>query len=355
MMRWLRGSWGILLLGPLVGLLVGLLAWLLGLQASMSKTLGIGAFMVTWWVEGSIKMGLTGLLPIVLLPLFGIVSGSQVSKVYFSDTVVVCLGSLLMSQAVELYSLHLIAACHLLRYSGQFGAAGVVGAFVFITGFISMWLSNTATAALMIPLSNAVFTTLLTNPTILNGISPSRVGAAMDIAIAFAASLGGIATLTGTGANLVLQGTISTTFGSEGQDLTFLTWFVAAAPYSLLNLCALWAVLCMYVWSWPSLGVLRRAFQRASHYRDGTVPSAHSGPSIIENTPSALHDRHEIPDISTDTPSIAGDSNSEPPPVGVAIQLPPMPKMTYPAKVVVRMTLRKLLLLNLPLNGMVCL
>lgn len=274
-----------------MGCLVGGVAFVSGLNSPMSKTLGVAAFMITWWIEGSIKMGLTGLLPIVLLPCLGILTGGQVSKVYFSDSVMVCMGSLLMAQAVELYDLHRIAASYLLRYSSKYGAVGVVFCFVFISGFLSMWLSNTATAALMIPLANAVCSSLTAD---LQGIPVAKVGAAVDLAIAFGSGLGGMATLTGTGSNLVLQGTMVTTFGTEGTDLTFLTWFAIGVPLAVVNLLLLWGILSMFLLSDALGSRLQALCNRARQPATSTLPmySLTSG----ESTRNVLASAEELSD-----------------------------------------------------------
>lgn len=101
-------------------------------------------------------MGVTGLLPIIFLPLFGILNGGIVSSIYFSDAIMVCLGSLIMADAIEVYSIHDKFAKYLLNKMSIFGNSGLIAGFVFTTGLLSMFLSNTATAALMTTLSKAV-------------------------------------------------------------------------------------------------------------------------------------------------------------------------------------------------------
>lgn len=232
-----------LAMGPLTGLFTCLLAYNLGMNLIMAETLGLTMFMVVWWLEGMVRMGLTGLLPIVFLPCLGVVEGNVIAKLYFSDSVIVCLGSLIMAHAVETYQLHHAGAQLMLSYCQQRGVYSIIAAFIFTTGFLSMWLSNTATAALMIPLSSAMLDYLNQNPSLLHGKSLKQVGAAIDLSIAFAASLGGMATLTGTGSNLVLQGTMTSLFGIE-DEITFLSWFIVAAPLTIVNLVLLWWIVC---------------------------------------------------------------------------------------------------------------
>ena len=125
-------------------------------------------------------MGVTGLLPIIWLPLMGIMSGSAVAGTYFGDSVIICWSSFLISEAVEKYNLHKRFAYSVLMFSYRNSATNdeegndtnrrkwitsdelLLLTFIFVTGFISMWLSNSATAALMIPLAKAVMVGLRT-------------------------------------------------------------------------------------------------------------------------------------------------------------------------------------------------
>jgi hypothetical protein len=249
----------------------------------------------------AVTMGTTGLLPIIFLPIMGISSGSTVSSLYLSDSVMICLGSLLIASAVEKYNLHNKFALVILKFSKTNNPEALILSFVLVTGFLSMWLSNTATAALMVPLSKALITSVqdsrndiiitmndkehneISNPSkkqkpetetetetetenktetakkmeksphqVENLCKPAEksaldpetklLAAAIDLGIAYSASIGGMATLTGTGANIALQGTLLSQFGPEGS-ITFLEWLMLAAPLSILNLLILWVVL----------------------------------------------------------------------------------------------------------------
>jgi sodium-dependent dicarboxylate transporter 2/3/5 len=154
-----------------------------------------------------IKIGITSLVPLILIPLLGIDSGSSIATSYFEDSIVTCFGSLLISDAVEYYNLHRKFANIFLLRANKYGFNGILASFLFCSGFLSMFLSNTATAALMTPLARAIV-----NEIKLSKISPEEINQitnlakAIDISIAFAATVGGQATITGTGANLVLKG-----------------------------------------------------------------------------------------------------------------------------------------------------
>jgi hypothetical protein len=162
-----------------------------------------------------------------------------------------------------------------------------------------MWLSNTATAALMLPISSAIYSQLSSSSPSFTSTAPSsssvkehevegiqeersnqqkemelgatshqernkknheNLGIALDLSIAFAASLGGMATLTGTGSNLVFSGVMFSLFGEEGQ-ITFIEWFLLCFPLTVINLLLLWMILCLlFVWKLPSLSSFRLFF-----------------------------------------------------------------------------------------------
>eukprot|EP00607_Mallomonas_marina_P010202 CAMPEP_0182422324 /NCGR_PEP_ID=MMETSP1167-20130531/7982_1 /TAXON_ID=2988 /ORGANISM="Mallomonas Sp, Strain CCMP3275" /LENGTH=713 /DNA_ID=CAMNT_0024600291 /DNA_START=313 /DNA_END=2450 /DNA_ORIENTATION=+ len=156
----------------------------------------------------------------------------------------VFLGSTLMASAVEEYGLHRRFAKVLLTCTKSHGDKGLLFGFISTTGLLSMWLSNSATAALMAPLAKAVFESQSQKAT---SADRQQVKVAIDLGIAFAASLGGMATLTGTGSNIVLHGTLEHTFSSQGEsereELSFIGWFLLACPLSVVNLLLLWVFL----------------------------------------------------------------------------------------------------------------
>jgi di/tricarboxylate transporter len=220
-------------------------------------TIGICVWMVMWWLTEVVGMGITGLLPMVFLPLLGILESEDVSSVYFSDTVVVCWGSVIMTAAIEKYNLHKIFADYFLKARlTTLSPRRLLLGFVVCTGFLSMWMSNTATAALVCPLAKAVIGELqiIEMQRQSEGLAPrvclKSLATATDLAIAYAASLGGMATLTGTGANLVLQGTMNSMFG-QNVGISFLGWLMIAGPIAWVDLFLLWIILCTMYLSRP--------------------------------------------------------------------------------------------------------
>lgn len=239
-------------LGPCCAAVVGLVALGLGMNPVMAKVTFVAIWMMIWWLDNYVRMGITGLLPIVLLPILAVNQGNKISSVYFSDAMILCIGSLLMANAIESCNLHIFAAKIINYYSSSRGMSFILFLFVMITGFLSMWISNTATAALMLPIANALVAELKERSIgkkVNTEESIERIGCALDLAIAFASSLGGMATLIGTGSNIVLMGVMKSVFVNDDQEVTFLGWLVMAGPLSFVNLWFLWLLLsCCFLW-----------------------------------------------------------------------------------------------------------
>lgn len=122
------------LIGPILAIIVAFIGYGYGLDEPMFMVLGICAWMIAWWLNEVVKMGITALLPIALFPLFGIESGTVISSFYFSDGVVVCWGSMLMATAIKKYNLHKRFADYFLHRVSRDNHAGLLFVFIFATG-----------------------------------------------------------------------------------------------------------------------------------------------------------------------------------------------------------------------------
>lgn len=250
-----------MLAGPLLGLILFVIAISLGLNLAISKTCFVAAWMIFWWIDCYVTLGLTGLLPIVLFPLLGVVSSNEISEQYFSDGMILCIGSLLISRAVENCNLHLFVARAITdRIDPTSNNHSIVLlVFISISGFASMWISNTATSVLMLPIANAVLDAMRSAQQDYNSNEMTNIdglGTAIDLGIGFAVSIGGMATLIGTGSNIVLVGVLKTFFGPENNEISFLGWMILVFPISVIGLILLWVILCVS-FLWPPLVCFR--------------------------------------------------------------------------------------------------
>ncbi len=204
-------------LGPVLYVLILLLPPG-SLGAAGQRTLAMVAWMAVWWVSAAAPLAVTSLLPLVLLPLMGVRSVRTVAPNYTDQIIFLFLGGFILALAVERSSLHRRLALGTLTALGGSPRRLVLG-FLLVTAALSMWLSNTATALMMLPIADGVARRL----------DDDRAGVRLFLAVAYGASLGGIGTLIGTPPNLVLAG-MATSLVPGLPPLTFGGWMLFSIP-----------------------------------------------------------------------------------------------------------------------------
>ncbi|XP_063988117.1 protein I'm not dead yet-like [Diachasmimorpha longicaudata] len=209
--------------------------------------------MAMFWITEIIPPAITSLLPIVLFPFFGILDSREVSECYMNDTIMVFIGGLVLAIAVEHCNLHFRIALTVMRYVGC-SHGRLLGGLCAVTGFLSMWISNTATCAMMIPIvfaileelekggSSKVFHQLATDPEDpdpLPMLEPTNTTKAYLLTVAYTSTFGGTITVVGTGTNLIFKGIYEQTFpGSAG--IGFTQWLTWAFPLGVVNVFLTW-------------------------------------------------------------------------------------------------------------------
>uniref|UniRef100_A0AAF5DS26 Citrate transporter-like domain-containing protein n=1 Tax=Strongyloides stercoralis TaxID=6248 RepID=A0AAF5DS26_STRER len=216
------------------------------------------------WVTEALPLAVTSLIPIVLYPLLGVTTASAISEVYLSDSNFVFFGSLIMAIAIESCRLHERIALKICLFAGPNPRLLILG-FQLATAFLSMWISNTATTAMMLPICMAVMKELsLSNEEIeiefvkddsqnnelkneyldIKKLSPDQLNLykGLLLSISFSASIGGTGTLIGTGSNIVLSGYIERNYG-QNTPVTFASWMLFAIPQLVCLLTICWIVL----------------------------------------------------------------------------------------------------------------
>ncbi|MBR10373.1 MAG: anion transporter [Rickettsiales bacterium] len=222
-------------LGPLVFFL---LLWMrpfedLGDQAFM--VLAVTVWVAIWWVTEAIPIPVTSLLPIVLFPLTGALSIGSTTAAYGHKMVFLYVGGFILAVAIEKWNLHKRIALNLIRIIGV-SQRGIILGFMLATGLLSMWISNTATSVMMLPIGMAIVMQISNSS---RDVS-SSFGKALMLGIAYSASIGGISTLIGTPPNLILSGVIEQYYGDE---LIFSEWFFLVFPLSMVLLIITWLFL----------------------------------------------------------------------------------------------------------------
>ncbi|MCB0804440.1 MAG: SLC13/DASS family transporter [Bacteroidales bacterium] len=198
-------------------------------------TLATAVLMAIWWIAEVVPLAVTALLPVVLFPLFGILDGKSVSSAYFNDVIFLFLGGFLVALAMQKWNLHKRIALRILLFTGV-SPGRILFGFMLATAFLSMWISNTATAMMMIPIVISVIDQLEKQ---LGKKQSNRYSIGLLLGIAYSASIGGIATLVGTPPNLAFARIYAITF-PDAPEITFGQWMVFALPLSVLFLLFTW-------------------------------------------------------------------------------------------------------------------
>ncbi|MCB4823485.1 SLC13 family permease [Roseicella aerolata] len=243
-------------LGLLLGL--GLFAAMLllpppeGMSPVAWRVAAVAVLMASWWVTEAIPIPATGLLPLILFPLLGIANIGQASAPYADPLIFLFLGGFLVALALERWNLHRRIALRTVALVGTRPPA-LVGGFMLATAFLSMWVSNTATAVMMLPIGLSVIA-LLEDGARQDGdgqdgqAKAGGFATALLLGIAYAASIGGLGTLIGTPPNALLAGFMSRTYGVE---IGFAQWMVIGVPLVVLLLSCTWLLLTRLVFALP--------------------------------------------------------------------------------------------------------
>ena len=218
----------LLALGPLLAPLM----LLLPLPPAEGRVAGLTAWMVAWWLTEAVPLGVTSLLPLALLPALGILTPKEASSPYANELIFLFLAGFLLARALEHWKAHERLAYGIVARTGLHGPRMLLG-LMAATGLLSMFVSNTATAAMMYPIAIA-----------LGGFAPpgpagDRTRTALMLGIAFAASIGGMGTLIGTPPNLIMA---AATESLAGRHVGFGDYLFVGVPAVLLLLPAAWAL-----------------------------------------------------------------------------------------------------------------
>ena len=233
-----------LILGPLLFILVLTSFHPPGLSEAGVAVLACTLWVAIWWITEAIPIAVTSLLPIVLFPLTGALDLKATSTSFGHPYVFLYMGGFFIAIAIEKWNLHRRIALNIIRMIGTNTTRIILG-FMVATAFLSMWISNTATAVMMLPIGMAIIAQLKDNPETTEDEN-AIFGKALMLSVAYAASIGGIATLIGTPPNLVLAGVLKNMYGVE---LTFATWLKFGLPISILLLIICWVYLTRFAFT----------------------------------------------------------------------------------------------------------
>jgi len=227
-----------LIAGPLISGLLLLFFDLDSEHPELTRTAAVALLMAIWWITEAIPLAITSLIPIVLFPLLGIMNGKSVSTQYVNHIIFLFIGGFLVAIAMQKWDLHKRIALRILLLFGVHPKAILLG-FMVATAFLSMWISNTATTMMMVPIVLAV---ILKLEETMGREVVARYSIGLLLGIAYSATIGGIATLVGTPPNLSFVRIFAINF-PNAPEISFASWFAFALPISIIFHILTWLIL----------------------------------------------------------------------------------------------------------------
>lgn len=234
-----------LILGPVLFFLTLLLDIDPG-KPIVTRMAGVVVLMATWWVTEAIPLSATALVPMVLFPLLGILKGKTTAPIYFNSTIFLFLGGFLIALAMEQWNLHRRIALQIIRFIGG-GPSMIILGFMVAGGFLSMWISNTATAIMMLPIGLAIVAQMENK---FGRRYTHTFTLALMLGIAYSCSVGGMATIVGTPPNLALQRIFELSF-PEAKPIAFGQWFIMGLPFAVGFGFLVWVLLTKVFFRFP--------------------------------------------------------------------------------------------------------
>lgn len=204
----------------------------------IGKTLAVALIMAVWWITEIVPLAVTSLLPAVLFPLLGIMDGGKVSSSYFNHVIFLFIGGFVIALAMQRWDLHRRIAIKILLLTGISPGRILLG-FMISTAFLSMWISNTATTMMMIPILLSI---ILKLEELVGKKNVASYTTGLLLGVAYSASIGGIATLVGTPPNLSFSRIFQIYF-PDAPEISFARWFFFALPISLSVFAFAWGYL----------------------------------------------------------------------------------------------------------------
>ena len=227
----------LLILGPLICLAVGFAPVdIISPEADM--VLGVALWMILWWITEVVSISVTALIPLTFFPLLGIMTIKEVSPYYGHPIVFLFFGGFILALALEKVNLHKRIALNIIKLTGTSPDRVILG-FLIATAFMSMWISNTATTVVMLPIAYSVIQ-LLSNDG--DGFTSGDKTFALSLllGIAYAANVGGIATIIGTPPNIVLAGFMESEYN---YNISFVKWMMIGIPFAVLMIGFIYIIL----------------------------------------------------------------------------------------------------------------
>jgi sodium-dependent dicarboxylate transporter 2/3/5 len=216
--------------GPVTGTIIYFIFSVNGLEPSICKMAFITTWMAVWWITEAVEIGVTSLLPVILLPLFQIMKTDEVAFQYMEQTIFLFIGGFFLAYAMEKWNLHHRIAYRIILFTGNSPLRILAG--IMLTAYIiSMWISNTATTLMLV----AAVVSIISHKELFRDQNHPKIAAAFMIALAYSATIGGMSTIVGTPTNMIFNGYWDSHY-PDREPLTFIRWCTFGIPFSLFML-----------------------------------------------------------------------------------------------------------------------
>lgn len=233
-----------LFLGPALFITMLLIGPMEGMKPEAMKVAALTVFMAVWWISEAVPIPATSLLPIIMYPLLGIMTTKATTASYSNPIIYLFIGGFFIAISMQKYNLHKRIALHVIKLVGSSPSLMILG-FMIATGFLSMWVSNTATAMMMVPIGLAVISQVTghTSEQMFagsGGKEEMNFAKSLMLGIAYSASIGGIATIIGTPPNAIMVGMMEKLYGVK---INFAQWMAFGLPLSIVMMATVWFLL----------------------------------------------------------------------------------------------------------------
>lgn len=232
-----------LFLGPLLLILMLSTGSPESLNQTAWSTAAVGVLMAVWWATEAVPIAITALLPLVAFPMLRIASIQVTSAPYANKVIFLFLGGFIVAFAMQRWNLHRRIALAVLQYAGGNGRS-LVGGFMLSSALISMWVMNTSTTMMLLPIAVSIITVIHNTVDSLDEKAKIDFQFSLLLGVAYGATIGGMATLVGTAPNAMFAAFMLENYGTE---IDFASWMLVGLPVSILLLPLAWIVLTRWV------------------------------------------------------------------------------------------------------------
>lgn len=226
-------------LGPAIAILMLTVGPPEALTVAAWRTAAMGMLMAVWWATEAVPIAVTALLPLVFFPLLGIANIHDTAAPFANKVIFLFLGGFMVALAMQRWNLHRRIALSVLQYAGGNGAS-LVGGFMLASALLSMWVMNTSTTMMLLPIAISIVTVIHGTVKNLDDRARDDFQCAMLLGVAYAATIGGISTLVGTAPNAMMAAFVLENYGTE---VDFASWMMVGVPLSIVMLPLAWFAL----------------------------------------------------------------------------------------------------------------